>query len=93
MVCNREKLKAALESLGGRKLPSGDVGYEIDVFPCIPVQVLFWEGDEEFPAQCNLLFDKSATDFIHVESIVTIASEILRHLADLAQLPIQGTPF
>ena len=89
----KEKLEAALQALGGRKLPTGDVGYEIDVFPCIPVQVLFWEGDEELPAQCNLLFDKSATDFIHVESIVTIASEILRHLARLAQLPVKGTSF
>ena len=53
------------------------------------MRVLFWEGDEEFPAQANLLFDRSAPDFIHVESVVTIASAALRHLAEYADLPIR----
>ena len=39
------------------------------------MRVLFWDADDEFPAQANLLFDKNATDFIHVESVVTIASQ------------------
>ena len=82
-------LREALLAFGGRRLPTGDVGYEIDVFPCIPMRVLFWEGDEEFPAQANLLFDRSAPDFIHVESVVTIASAALRHLAEYADLPIR----
>lgn len=85
-----EKPAQALVSMGGKKLPHGEVGYEIPVFPCIPMQVLFWDGDEEFPAQANLLFDKSATDFIHVESIVSIASEALKHLAERAGLPVKG---
>ena len=84
------ELEYALQSFGGVPLPTGDVGYQIDVFPTIPMRVLFWDGDEEFPAQCNLLFDRSATDFIHVESVVSIASEALKHLADTAGLPVRG---
>lgn len=87
------KLERALLSFGGKKLPNGDVGYEIEPFCCIPMRLLFWEGDDEFPAQANLLFDRSATDFIHVESIVTIASEGLKHLAKRAGLPIKGHGF
>lgn len=86
---HKASLREALLAFGGRRLPTGDVGYEIDVFPCIPMRVLFWEGDEEFPAQANLLFDRSAPDFIHVESVVTIASAALRHLAEYADLPIR----
>lgn len=85
-----QELTQALLSFGGLKLPTGDVGYQINVFPCIPIRVLFWEGDDEFPAQANLLFDRSATDFIHVESLVSIASETLKHLADEAKLPVRG---
>lgn len=85
-----EALRQTLIDFGGLPLSTGDVGYQIDVFPCIPMRVLFWDGDEEFPAQCNLLFDRSATDFIHVESVVSIASEALRHLAAAAGLPIKG---
>lgn len=83
-------LAQALNILGGRPLPMGDVGYEIDVFPCIPMQVLFWDADDEFPAQCNLLFDRSTPDFIHIESVVSIASEALKHLAQTAGLPVKG---
>lgn len=69
-----QKLEAAFRKLNGVKLPWSDVGYELRAFACIPIRFLFWEGDEEFPAQANVLFDASATDFIHGESIVTIAS-------------------
>ena len=85
-----EALRQTLIDFGGLPLSTGDVGYQIDVFPCIPMRVLFWDGDEEFPAQCNLLLDRSATDFIHVESVVSIASEAQRHLAAAAGLPIKG---
>lgn len=86
-------LQKALIAFGGTPLPTGDVGYEISVFPCIPMRVLFWDGDDEFPAQVNLLFDRSATAFIHVESIVSIASEALRHLAHAANLPLGSVTF
>ena len=77
-------LERGLVALGGRKLTGGDVAYEVDAFPDFPVAVRFWDGDEEFPAQVNLLFDRNATDLIHVESVVTIASQLQVHLERLA---------
>ena len=44
------------------------------------------EGDDEFPAQANLLFDASATDYIHGESIVTIATVGVARLIEEAGL-------
>lgn len=79
-----DQLERGLVALGGRKLTGGDVAYEIDAFPDFPVQVRFWDGDEEFPAQVNLLFDRNCTDLIHVESVVTIASQFQTHLERLA---------
>ena len=70
-----------------------DMGYELSAFQCIPVRFLFWEGDEEFPAQGNLLFDAGATDFIHGESIVTIASVGLSRLAAAAGVPMDSAAF
>lgn len=75
-----EELDAACRAMGGIPLKYGDVGYQLSAFSCIPVQFLFWEGDLEFPAQANILFDANATDFIHVESIVTIATVGLERL-------------
>ena len=52
------------------------------------MRFLFWDGDDEFPAQGNLLFDKSATDFIHIESVVSIAMVGLDMAAKKAGLPL-----
>ncbi len=88
-----DALRAAAQKLGGKPLPHGDVGFELAAFECIPLRFFFWDADEDFPAQGNLLFDRSATDFIHVESIVTIASIGLRRLAEAAALPIDRSAF
>ncbi len=81
-----DALEVAVEALRGSRINANS--YFLPAFACIPMRVQFWDGDEDFPAQANLLFDQNATDFIHVESIVTIASEALSQLATAANLPI-----
>ena len=83
----------ACVQLDGKRLPWSDAGYELKAFACIPVRFLLWEGDEEFPAQGNLLFDASATDFIHGESVVTIAAIGLCRLAGLAGITMDRSAF
>lgn len=81
-----DRLHTAMQALGALPLHQSDCGYQVDAFACIPVRYLFWEGDDEFTAQANLLFDASATDFTHEESIVSIAAVGLRRLTELAGL-------
>ena len=88
-----DKLARACERLGGVNLAHADVGYRINSFDCLPIKFLFWDGDDEFPAQGNLLFDASATDFIHVESTVSLAIEGIQRLAEAAKLEIKGPLF
>ena len=88
-----KELSQACEKLGGKKLPWSDAGYELKAFDCIPVRFLFWEGDDEFPAQGNVLFDASATDFIHGESVVTIAAIGLDRIVKLAGVPMDRSTF
>lgn len=88
-----DKLIQARDALNGQILPVSDVGFELKGFDCIPMRVYFWDGDDEFPAQANLLFDSSATDFIHVESIVTIATVGVRRIVDAAGLTLGRNAF
>ena len=88
-----QELSHACEQLGGKRLPWSDAGYELKAFECIPVRFLFWDGDEEFPAQGNVLFDAGATDFIHGESVVTIAGIGLYRIAKLAGVPMDPSAF
>lgn len=61
--------------LGFHPLAQSDAGFLAYAFPCVPVQILFWDADDEFPPQANVLFDRNVADFTHVETVVTIASD------------------
>ena len=56
---HEKELREAFQKLDGRELPQGDVGYEIRAFDCMPMRFFFWERDEEFEAQGNILIGKS----------------------------------
>ncbi|HEY5556962.1 DUF3786 domain-containing protein [Acetobacterium sp.] len=88
-----EKLSKACEALGGVNLTHSDAGCLLNAFDCMPMKFLFWDGDDEFSAQANILYDDSATDFIHVESTVSIAVEGILRLAETAEIEIKGPLF
>ena len=80
------ELQGALDALGIRRLPQGDASGVLEVIPGLEIAVLFWDGDEEFPAQANLLFDSNITDFMHEENVVMVASNAVRLLVEASGL-------
>lgn len=89
-----KELKCACEALGGTKMPQGDAGYVIPVFPFLNIAVLFWDGDDEFAAQANILFDSNITDFMHEENVVGVAADAVYYLklaAGLEAVEIYGS--
>lgn len=76
----KEELRKACEALGGTLLPQGDVGYVLPVFPFLNIAVLFWDKDEEFEAQANMLFDSEITEFMHEENVVCVAADAVYYL-------------
>lgn len=75
-----EQLKKACLALGGQPISQSDAGFLFRAFDCMPVMLLFWDGDEEFDAQANLLFDAEITDFIHEETVCCIAGHLMHLL-------------
>ena len=88
-----EELRSACAALGGRPLPQGDAGYQIQAFDCMPLQFIFWDGDDEFPAQANILFDADITDFLHEETVVCVWDELFRRLGEESGLREIRRPF
>ncbi len=82
-----EELRKACEALGGTLLPQGDVGYVLPVFPFLNIAVLFWDKDEEFEAQANMLFDSEITEFMHEENVVCVAADAVYYLTLAAGMP------
>ncbi len=46
-------LEKAVEALRGKRLTN--FSFHLPAFACIPVKLLFWDGDDEFPAQGSLI--------------------------------------
>lgn len=69
-------LVKAGEKLGGHKADFGDVAVVIDAFSRVPVTLVLWQGDDEFPAQLNMLFDSTISDYLDTED-VTVLCETL----------------
>ena len=75
-----DELKAACISAGGRKLDIGDAAYEFEVFPHLHLRLVFWDRDEDFPAQVQILVDQCVTEFVHYETIGCMISDLLEKL-------------
>lgn len=68
-----EKFLAAGLSLGGKQESFGDASITFQAFPKIRLTYIFWDKDEEFPASANILFSDKISQWIHSESVPTLA--------------------
>ncbi len=52
----------------------GDVSIELCVLPRIPVTLVIWAADEEFPARASIFFDQSAALQLPLDVLFAIAA-------------------
>ncbi len=71
-----ESLAPAAKAIGGRPAEIGDTGVVITAFCRVPITLVMWHGDDEFPASANLLFDGNIGDYLEPED-VTIVCEVI----------------
>ncbi len=70
-------LHRAAESLGGEPLAVGDAGYAFAVLPRIHLALVYWEGDEEFPSQAQVLFEDSASHYLPTDGLAILGSQLV----------------
>ena len=71
-----DAFRAACEKMGALALPHGDAGYQFDVLGGYQMQLLVWEGDEEFPPSAQVLYSDNFADGFAPEDRV-VAGDIL----------------
>lgn len=71
-----EKLKAACEAAGGIPVHIGDVGYEFEAFPQVHLRLIFWEAEEDYPAQVQVQVDRCILDFVHYETVGCMIADL-----------------
>ena len=68
--------KAAAEKMGGVPVAHGDAGYLFDFIGGYQMQIMVWEGDEEFPPNAQVLYSDNFADGFAAEDRV-VAGDIL----------------
>ena len=68
--------KAAAEKMGAEAVNHGDAGYRFDLIGGYQMQILIWEGDEEFPPNAQILYSDNFADGFAAEDRV-VAGDIL----------------
>ena len=71
--------------LKGEPAGIGDAGYEFRLFPKVPVRVILYAGDEEFPAEANILFDRSIGRVLSPEDVAWMAGMLVYRLIALSK--------
>lgn len=68
--------KAACEKMGATPVNHGDAGYLFDLIGGYRMQILVWEGDDEFPPNAQVLYSDNFADGFAAEDRV-VAGDIL----------------
>jgi len=85
-----EGFRATARRLGGEPLDMGDAAYRFWALPRIPLAVLFWSGGEEFPDSAQVLFDKSASHYHHLEMLAHLGAMLCERLVRAREEPDQA---
>ncbi|MCF8090953.1 MAG: DUF3786 domain-containing protein [Desulfotignum sp.] len=72
--------KRLCEQYGGTELDLADAAFSFLITPRVPVAVLFWEGDKEFPAEAKLLYDKTIVRHLASDIVYALAVGVCEQL-------------
>ncbi|MFQ5574598.1 MAG: DUF3786 domain-containing protein [Terriglobia bacterium] len=81
---NFSELERAAAILSGEPLGlGGDFSARFNIFPRVPIALVFWRGDEEFPeARAKFLFDENARHHLPSDCYAILCSLITTGLID-----------
>ncbi len=71
-----ENFRKICEQLDGIPLNLADAAYTFEITSRIPVAVLYWGGDDEFPSESKILYDRSVTEHLASDIIFALAVDI-----------------
>jgi hypothetical protein len=82
-----DALPDAIGAIGGTRLPrealetNANAAWIVPALPRVPVVVLWWDADDEFPARAELLFDATAPNHLPTDGCAVLGSWLATRLA------------
>jgi hypothetical protein len=78
-----DRFLQAGEKFGGKDVPGADVSFQVMALPRIPIQMLLWLADEDFPARITFLFDATIEEHLPLDVIFGLVSELCFRLEEV----------
>ena len=78
-------VSTAVRAYGAHPSDFGDHSVVIKALPLVRVALVLWEGDDEFPPEGNILFDKNITKIFSAEDIAWLAGLAVYPLIGMAK--------
>lgn len=76
-----DRFRQRCEEHCGIPLDLADAAYCFEITPRIPVAVLYWAGDEDFPAEAKILYDRTISRHLALDVVYALAVGICERLA------------
>jgi hypothetical protein len=77
---NQDGFTSQAISLGGKIVDGGDCAFDFFFFPRLPVRLILWLADEEFPARMIYLFDRSADQHLKLDGLWAVGKALANQL-------------
>jgi hypothetical protein len=75
----------ASEKIGGQPVAAGDAAYEFAALPRVPMTIILWQTDEEFPARVQMLVDRGAHRQLPLDALLVLANVLAKRLIAAAE--------
>lgn len=75
-----QRLVEVAKRLDGERVDYGDVAVVINGFKMVPVTLVLWQGDDEFPPRGNILFDSTIPEYLSTYDITVLCDAIVWRL-------------
>ncbi|MCD7868560.1 MAG: DUF3786 domain-containing protein [Clostridiales bacterium] len=69
-----------MEHMGASPLKHGDMAYQVEIYPGYQIQMILWEGDEEFPPSSQILFSDNFPVSFQAEDMAVMGDVIIGSL-------------
>lgn len=82
-----ERLYQVMDEFGAKRCEFGDASIRLYVLPRIPLTIVIWRGDEEFPARASVLFDQTAAAQLPLDALWMAANLTIKAVVKAATKP------
>ncbi len=80
-----EALRQKCQAMGAVSLDMADCAFSFEVVGSVKIALLYWRGDEDFPAEAKLLFDSSVAETMPLDVVYALLCDACVRIASEAK--------